>query len=117
MEEKPGRRGGNLLGGGLMVDTDNLARSGKYEIEINDMAKTSMFGGALNSAELPKSPAGSRLCPPKNDDAAAESCFSVKGSSVCPSPSPTHKADRLGGGHMNGDFGISGISFLDRMAQ
>ena len=58
---KPGNLIGNGAGIGLNIETEALSRSGKYEIEINDMAKTSMFGGQINSAELPTSPAGTRL--------------------------------------------------------
>ena len=28
-------------------DQEDLSRSGKYEFEVNDMAKTSMFGGHI----------------------------------------------------------------------
>ena len=66
-------------------------------LETDDMGKTSMFGG-LNSALLPARPEGARLaCVPPDNNAIdpAGSTFSNKGSSVCQSPSPTNKADRL----------------------
>ena len=62
------------------------------------MGKTSMFGGHINSALLPDRPQGTRLAyvPPENNAIdPAVSTFSNKGSSVCESPSPTVKADRL----------------------
>ena len=62
------------------------------------MGKTSMFGGHINSALLPDRPQGARLAhkPPENIKVdPAISTFSNKGSSVCESPSPGIKADRL----------------------
>lgn len=82
----------------------NPLRSPSYEHEVNDMAKTSMFGGHIindiNSAELPISPKGFRLQIPSTaqqdrDEQRAVSNYSVKGSSICQSPSPTAKVDRM----------------------
>ena len=85
------------------------------------MAKTSMFGGHLPSAELPTSPTGTRLLYGKDqknnenaDPSAAVSCFSVKGSSTCQSPSPSNKADTQD----KFSAGPPGaMSFHERMAQ
>ena len=84
------RNSRNMLGAGLNIDTTGLGRSERNEHEIKeDMAKTSMFGGYLNSAQLPTSPKGARLqyqvpgASGFHEDAAADSCFSVKGSSIC----------------------------------
>ena len=84
------------------------------------MAKTSMFGGHVGSAELPVSPSGTRLQykSPKNnenaDPTAALSCYTVNGSSVYRSPSPSNKdADGISA---NGGGGTPGMSFLERMA-
>ena len=85
------------------------------------MAKTSMFGGHVGSAELPISPTGSRLQykSPKNnenaDPTAALSCYTVKGSSVFRSPSPSNK-DAADGTSPIGGGGSHGMSFLERMA-
>ena len=102
----PNEKIGLLLGGGdgnLKIEMEPFALSSCYAEntnEVNDMAKTSMFGGHLNSAELPISPTGTRLIyidPKMNnenaDPSAALSCFSVKGSSICRSPSPSNKGD------------------------
>ena len=101
------------------------------------MAKTSMFGGGqhnlVNSAELPSSPAGTRLQysaklgphqqqqPGRNnenaDPTAGLSCYSVKGSSaVYRSPSPSNKGTTDGGETLN-NAAAAGMSFLERMAK
>ena len=49
-----------MLGGGLNIETD-MGGTGTYDKEINDMGKTSNFGGHLPSAQLPNSPTGNRL--------------------------------------------------------
>ena len=91
---------------------------------MGDMAKTSMFGGHINSAELPSSPAGTRLqfkSPKRKENADPLSCISVKGSSVYHSPSPSNKEggeQSLNGVSVNGGgSGTPGMSFLERMAQ
>ena len=48
-------------GGGLNIETAELGGTGTYDKEINDMGKTSNFGGHLPSAQLPNSPTGQRL--------------------------------------------------------
>ena len=79
--------------------------SSNYDMEVPEMAKTSMFGGHLaNNAETSQSidhPRQSTNYMNSNNhnnshhlDTRVESCFSVAGSSVCPSPSPTNKATR-----------------------
>ena len=53
--------GGGGGGGGLNIETE-LGGTGTYDKEmINDMGKTSNFGGHLPSAQLPNSPTGQRL--------------------------------------------------------
>ena len=49
-----------MLGGGLNIETE-LGGTGTYDKEINEMGKTSNFGGHLPSAQLPNSPTGQRL--------------------------------------------------------
>ena len=94
-----------------------------------------MFGGGqhnlVNSAELPSSPAGTRLQysakvgapqqPGRNnenaDPTAGLSCYSVKGSSaVYRSPSPSNKGTTDGGENGN-NAAAAGMSFLERMAK
>lgn len=78
------------------------------------MGKTSMFGGQVNSATLPSQPSGSRLkFNSKVEDVTADSCFSVKGSSICQSPSPTNKNERFTGAANTEPFSLG---FLERMA-
>ena len=82
------------------------------EVDVSDMAKTSKFGGLINSAELPVAPLGKRLVMASAiDDATADSCFSVKGSSMCLSPSPDHKQE------MTENREKFSLGFLERMAQ
>lgn len=52
----------NMLGGNK-IDIDNSfdGPASKYDLEINDMGKTSNFGGHLPSAQLPATPTGTRL--------------------------------------------------------
>ena len=51
----------NMLGGGALDIETELGGTGTYDKEINDMGKTSNFGGHLPSAQLPNSPTGQRL--------------------------------------------------------
>ena len=124
----PNEKIGLLLGGNaetLKIDTQLFGRSNNNNdnSEVGDMAKTSMFGGHINSAELPTSPAGSRLqykSPNNNENAdpsAALSCYSVKGSSVYRSPSPSNKdTDQQQLTSIQDKFSANGMSFLERMA-
>ena len=50
-----------MSSGGLNIEIDPFSRSGKYELETNEMGKTSMFGIAPSSAGLALSPPGQRL--------------------------------------------------------
>ena len=59
--KQKGGKARNMLGGALNIETDNMGGTGNYDKEINDMGKTSNFGGHLPSAQLPSSPTGSRL--------------------------------------------------------
>ena len=49
----------------MLVNTEDLDHdddaAGDYDNFVSDMGKTSNFGGEINSAALPISPAGSRL--------------------------------------------------------
>ena len=46
----------------MNINTEDLDDgAGDYDNFVSDMGKTSNFGGEINSAALPISPAGSRL--------------------------------------------------------
>ena len=96
----------NMLGAELNIDTD-MGGTGTYDKEMSEMGKTSNFGGHLQSAGLSVSHTGQRLSYQNTDlkqpqqysaannvdDDPVNSCQSVKGSTICPSPSPTRKTD------------------------
>ncbi len=48
--------------GSIKINTEDMdsgpTSSNQYDQFVSDMAKTSMFGGEINSAQLPVSPAG-----------------------------------------------------------
>ncbi len=67
----------------MNINTEDIdSPGGDYDNFVSDMGKTSNFGGEINSAALPISPAGSRLQFNQPDFNAVASNVSAQGSMI-----------------------------------